>query len=193
MDRPFRAQSGLWTGTQGVALGARNAPLGLNTTAHPYCTGRHFLRPGHNIGLRSDAPKGHNPLAQGNALGTGPRPRIAGCMPATNALLQRSIPDVTTQVTTQVHKMHLSWYVPHYLSDRTWRSPAAGGRVRHGRRGSPVGCNCLVGLRLGSQSELRQFLLEVIELAKFPQRIVSPLHSPTSLCRPDPVSSCVFA
>ena len=33
----------LWTGTQGVALGARNAPLGLNTTAHLYCTGRIFL------------------------------------------------------------------------------------------------------------------------------------------------------
>ena len=40
MVRPFRAQSSLWTGTQGVALSARNAPLGLNTTAHPYCTGR---------------------------------------------------------------------------------------------------------------------------------------------------------
>ena len=38
MVRPFRAQSSLWTGTQGVALGARNAPLVLNTTAHPYCT-----------------------------------------------------------------------------------------------------------------------------------------------------------
>jgi hypothetical protein len=34
MVRPFRAQSALWTGTQGNALGARNAPLGLNTTAH---------------------------------------------------------------------------------------------------------------------------------------------------------------
>ena len=44
MVRPFRAQSSLWTGTQGVALGARNAPLGLNTTAHPYCTGRLFSR-----------------------------------------------------------------------------------------------------------------------------------------------------
>ena len=42
MVRPFRAQSALWMGTQGVALGARNAPLGLNTTAHPYCTGRVF-------------------------------------------------------------------------------------------------------------------------------------------------------
>ncbi len=40
MVRPFRSQSSLWTGPQGVALGARNAPLGLNTTAHPYCTGR---------------------------------------------------------------------------------------------------------------------------------------------------------
>ena len=43
MVRPFRAQSSLWTGTQGVALGARNAPLGLNTSAHPYCTGSFFL------------------------------------------------------------------------------------------------------------------------------------------------------
>ena len=43
MVRPFRAQSALWTGTQGVALGARNAPLGLNTTAHRYCTGRFLV------------------------------------------------------------------------------------------------------------------------------------------------------
>ena len=38
MVRPFRAQSALWTGTQGVALGWYE--VGLNTSAHPYCTGR---------------------------------------------------------------------------------------------------------------------------------------------------------
>ena len=56
MVRPFRAQSSLWTGTQGVALGARNAPLGLNTTAHPYCTGRTISDPPGGAGVGLMAP-----------------------------------------------------------------------------------------------------------------------------------------
>ena len=33
-NAPSGLNPALWTGTQGNALGARNAPLGLNTTAH---------------------------------------------------------------------------------------------------------------------------------------------------------------
>ena len=115
--------------------------------------------------LRSAAPKGHNPSAQGSALGTGPRARIAGCWPATNPPLQRSIPEVLKIGWTTILAKDCPWARHHEVvpprqgGKSCWLVPtqgaALGWRMSAFRAWSCAGFRPAFTLRVAVRSFLR--------------------------------------